>query len=98
MSLENITKHPDLWFEDGNIVLVAENTGFRVYRGLLVTHSGIFRDMFLLPQPAANPDNTFEGCSIVNLADDSAEEVAALLNIVCNGVDRCVVVVSSRRI
>ena len=63
-----------------------------------MTHSGIFRDMFMLPQPAADPDNTFEGCPIVNMADDSAEEVASLLNIVCNGVDRCVVVAASRRI
>ncbi|KAI0091055.1 hypothetical protein BDY19DRAFT_679462 [Irpex rosettiformis] len=87
MSLDDITKHPDLWYEDGTVVIVAENTGFRVYRGLLVNHSSIFHDMFLLPQPASSLNDTFEGCPVVRLADDSAEEVTILLSIICNGVD-----------
>ncbi|KAI0783929.1 hypothetical protein BC629DRAFT_1518200 [Irpex lacteus] len=43
---QNLVRHQHLWFEDGNVVLVAETTGFRVYRGLLARHSEIFHDMF----------------------------------------------------
>ncbi|KAI0784183.1 hypothetical protein C8Q75DRAFT_810256 [Abortiporus biennis] len=37
--------HKDLWFEDGSIVLQAENVIYRVYRGHLIRHSVVFRDM-----------------------------------------------------
>lgn len=81
MALESITKHPDLWFEDGNVVLIAENTGFRVYRGLLAKHSDIFRDMFSIPQPHSEAEDVLEGCPVVRLADDRAEDVATILGI-----------------
>lgn len=42
-----------LWHEDGNIVLVARNVEFRVYRGVLSKHSSVFADMFSLPQPSS---------------------------------------------
>lgn len=35
-----------LWFEDGSIVSVARDTGFRVYRELLAKRSQVFRDLF----------------------------------------------------
>ncbi|KAI0091090.1 hypothetical protein BDY19DRAFT_933662 [Irpex rosettiformis] len=79
-------KHFDLWFEDGNVVLVAENTGFRVYRGILARDSEVFRDMFLLPQPSSLPvEDTYEGCPLVRLADDNADEVAKALTILFDG-------------
>ena len=43
-----------LWWEDGNIIIEAETTRFRVYKGLLVTQSEIFRDMFLIPHPSTS--------------------------------------------
>jgi len=33
------TRHPDLWFSDGNIALVANGLYFNVHRGLLCRHS-----------------------------------------------------------
>ncbi|CDO75242.1 hypothetical protein BN946_scf184633.g1 [Trametes cinnabarina] len=41
----------ELWFEDGNLVLVAGDTEFKVYRGPLIAHSDVFKDMLSLPQP-----------------------------------------------
>ncbi|KAH9925669.1 uncharacterized protein BXZ73DRAFT_103202 [Epithele typhae] len=35
----------DLWFEDGTLVLVVENTAFRVFKGLLTLHSPVFKAM-----------------------------------------------------
>ncbi|KAF8145623.1 hypothetical protein K438DRAFT_1425906, partial [Mycena galopus ATCC 62051] len=49
----------DLWFEDGNIVIQAGNSQFRVYRGVLAKRSSVFQDMLSSPQP---PDaETIEG-------------------------------------
>ncbi|TBU38766.1 hypothetical protein BD309DRAFT_873683, partial [Dichomitus squalens] len=43
----------DFWFEDGNVIFVAGDTEFCVYKGPLSKHSAVFKDMFSLPQPAA---------------------------------------------
>ena len=44
-------RHPEFWFFDGSIVLVAERVMFRVHKAFLARHSVFFRDMFSLPQP-----------------------------------------------
>ncbi|KAJ7604133.1 hypothetical protein FB45DRAFT_851340 [Roridomyces roridus] len=77
MQVEN-TPHraPELWFEDGNIVIQAENSQFRVHRGILAACSPVFQDMLSFPQP---PDSDLvDGCPIVRLPD-SAEEVDVFL-------------------
>ncbi|KAF7329327.1 hypothetical protein MKEN_00193900 [Mycena kentingensis (nom. inval.)] len=66
---------PDLWFPDGNIVLLAGNCRFKLYKGILASRSAIFRDMLSLPapQPGMQPiedDASFEGCPVVVLHDD----------------------------
>ena len=81
MDFSNFTKHSELWFDDGNVVLVAEDTGFRVYRGLLARYSEIFRDMFRLPQPETTAAETYEGCPIVRMAEDGAEEWERVLGV-----------------
>ena len=58
MALEGINRHPDLWYGDGTVILIAESTGFRVYQGLLAKHSEVFRDMFSLPQPVTAVGDT----------------------------------------
>ncbi|KAJ7167231.1 hypothetical protein C8R43DRAFT_984555 [Mycena crocata] len=44
----------DVWFDDGTVILQAEQTLFRVYRGVLAAQSTIFRDMFSISQPDAH--------------------------------------------
>ncbi|KZV92451.1 hypothetical protein EXIGLDRAFT_768999 [Exidia glandulosa HHB12029] len=39
----------ELWFEDGNLVLQAQHTQYRVHRSLMSTRSEFFRDMLTLP-------------------------------------------------
>ncbi|KAJ7494271.1 hypothetical protein B0H11DRAFT_1802506 [Mycena galericulata] len=66
----------DLWFEDGNIVVQAENSQFRVYRGVLAARSTVFQNMLSFPQP---PElELVEGCPLVRL-HDYATEVTAFL-------------------
>jgi len=71
-----LTRAPDLWFEDGTIILQAETRLFRVYKGILSLHSSVFRDMFSFPQP--NDQSLVEGCMVV-VVHDSAEDMTEFL-------------------
>ena len=80
---QEIQKHDTLWFEDGNIVIVTGNVGFRVYRGVLARKSAVFRDLFNLPQP---PDSeVFEECPVVRLHDPAAD-MARFLGVLYDGL------------
>src|ERR1700755_1150246 len=43
-----LTKHADLWFFDGSVILQAESTLFRVHKSQLSRRSIVFSDMFAL--------------------------------------------------
>ena len=73
----------DFWFADGNIVLIAGKSGFKVHRGQLERHSEVFRDLFSIPQPPAQ--TLIEGCPWVELHDHPAE-VACLLTALYDGL------------
>ncbi|KAJ7221390.1 hypothetical protein GGX14DRAFT_353760 [Mycena pura] len=68
----------DLWFPDGNIILQAGNTQFRVYQGILAARSPIFQDMLSLRVVQPQDAELVEGCPLVHLPD-SANEVTAFL-------------------
>lgn len=91
MALNAFDKNLGLWFDDGNVVLVAEKTGFRVHRSVLARHSDVFRDMFLISQPEPPLNDEAKGCPIVPLVDDGAEDVATILGILYDGGQKCVV-------
>ncbi|KAL1672648.1 hypothetical protein EV122DRAFT_271436 [Schizophyllum commune] len=61
-----------LFFPDGNIILQAETTIFRLYNGLLASKSTVFKDMFAFPQPS-NEDRTLLGCPVVEIYDNAEE-------------------------
>ncbi|KAJ7438526.1 hypothetical protein B0H11DRAFT_1752724 [Mycena galericulata] len=61
----------ELWFEDGNIVIQAGNSQFRVYRGVLAARSSVFQDMLSFPQP--QDSELVEGCPLVRLTDSEIE-------------------------
>ena len=70
----------DVWFDDGSVVLVAQNVWFRVYRELLAMRSQVFRDLFAVPQPPNG--RLVDGCPVVQLSDTSIalkEFLSALL-------------------
>ena len=73
-------RHPRLWYDDGNIILQAERTQFKFYKGLLARHSQVFADML-----AVVPHNqealhgaSAEGCPVVELTD-AAQDVRFML-------------------
>ncbi|KAK7024049.1 BTB domain-containing protein [Favolaschia claudopus] len=66
----------ELWFEDGNLLIQAENTQYRVFRGILAARSSVFEDMQSLPQPPASEQA--ENCAFL-LLPDPAPEVTVFL-------------------
>ncbi|KAI0629687.1 hypothetical protein C8Q77DRAFT_1025903, partial [Trametes polyzona] len=67
--------HAEYYFEDGTLVVLVENTLFRLFRSTFTRHSAVFKDLFSLPtgpdgqppegQNDANP-LTFSGISAVD--------------------------------
>jgi len=76
-----LTRHPDLWYNDGSIVLNAETTLFRVHRTILSAYSTVFSDMFSNPQPP-NQD-AIDGCAVICL-HDTANDMEFLLRALIN--------------
>lgn len=70
-------RYEQLWFEDGNVIIITGNTAFRVHRGILSRHSEVFRDMFDIPQPEGDAE-TLDGAPVVHLPD-SLHDITHLL-------------------
>ncbi|KAJ7061521.1 hypothetical protein C8F01DRAFT_1057447 [Mycena amicta] len=80
MDVEQPTKTlkcvPELWFEDGNIILQAGQSQFRLFKGILAARSAVFHDMLSLPQPA--DEALVQGCAVVELHDDETDAIIFL--------------------
>ena len=75
----------DIWFSDGNIVLVARGIAFKVHRGQLQRHSEVFRDLFSIPQPSGQNQALIDGCEWVELYD-APSDVLHLLSALYDGL------------
>jgi hypothetical protein len=74
-----LTNHPTLYFEDGNVILKTGCTLFRVHRTILSKHSAVFRD--LLAQ------NTQTLCGFPSLiVDDDKDDMENLINTIYDGL------------
>lgn len=72
----------EIWFEDGNVILHAGDTQFRVHRGIIALHSRVFKGMFPIPRPEGEP--LVDGCPLVHVFDDP-EDWRNLLDVMYNG-------------
>lgn len=67
-----LIRSQDVWYDDGNVVIQAENIAFKVFRGILASNSTVFADMFSVPQPTnaafTGPD-TYDSCPLVQIYD-----------------------------
>ncbi|KAI1792058.1 hypothetical protein LXA43DRAFT_358910 [Ganoderma leucocontextum] len=69
--VNDIQRDPDLWLEDGNIVIVASSTiAFRVYKGLLGRVSAVFEDTFKFKP---DPEEKIDNCPVVHVPDSPVE-------------------------
>ncbi|KIL60794.1 hypothetical protein M378DRAFT_167772 [Amanita muscaria Koide BX008] len=57
----------EIWFDDGNLLLIAGSAMFKVHRGQLQRHSEFFNTLFSLPQ--SRDQNLLDGCLWVELYD-----------------------------
>ncbi|KAJ6499012.1 hypothetical protein C8R45DRAFT_925692 [Mycena sanguinolenta] len=75
---------PHLYFEDGNIVLSAQDSENRTrYFRLLAKHLPIFPDMFTVSRTV----DKYDGVPVVAMAGDDADELAAFLSMLYNPQD-----------
>lgn len=80
MSPDVITA-PDLWLEDGDVVLAAGNTRYKLNASHLACHSSRFRAMFMETALEMKVSGTYEdcdGCPLYTLPHE-AEEVTLML-------------------
>ncbi|KAI0669065.1 hypothetical protein C8Q78DRAFT_978671 [Trametes maxima] len=68
----------EFWLDDGSVILVARQVGFRVYRGLLASQSRVFRDVFSSSSSSAS--ETYQGCPLVHVSD-SPQDLRHLLRV-----------------
>jgi hypothetical protein len=78
-----VVRSSKFWFEDGNVVLQAEHTQFRLHRSVLSMHSPIFKDMFACSQPENGP--TVDGCPLIHLSD-TLEDVKNFVKILYRSI------------
>jgi hypothetical protein len=71
-------RHPNLYMSDGTIVLLTNDTLFRVYFGLLSMHSEVFSGMASLSEFQPPDADVYDGCPLIYLTDD-AEDLAYFL-------------------
>jgi hypothetical protein len=65
--------HPStmVWFEDGNIILEADVTRYRVHKGVLVKHSSVFHEILSIPMSL--DQELYDGVPVVRLPDFSGD-------------------------
>ncbi|KAI0720087.1 hypothetical protein C8T65DRAFT_693031 [Cerioporus squamosus] len=76
------------WSEDGNVVVVAQQTAFRVRRGVLRVsrHSETFSGLFALPRPIdGTSEEMIDGCP-ANRVTDSSHDFKHLLHALYDGL------------
>lgn len=73
---DTIVKHPDFYFPDGSVVIIVENTAFRIHKYVLARHSEIFNGMWDVPQPIMS--DMFDGCPTVKLEDSKTDFVSVM--------------------
>ena len=80
-STTNTKRDDEFWLDDGNIVIVAQQTSFRVHKSVLSRHSNFFKDLFAVPQPSGLPDCSFDNLPVVAVSDTDYD-FKALLDVI----------------
>lgn len=71
--------HETLWYEDGNVIVVAETTLFRVHQGILSSQSNVLKGLIVMAEPEeGTPQKPSDACPKITLSD-SKEDVQRLI-------------------
>lgn len=66
-----VKRHQEYWFDDGSVVVIAQNTAYKIHKSVLARHSEVFNGLFSVPQTCA--DDHVDGCPVVPIPDSSAD-------------------------
>ena len=69
-------KRSRIWFDDGSIILQAEDTQFCVHKSVILKHFPTLNNFVSSPQSQST-----DGCAIINLSD-SAKDWESLLTMI----------------
>lgn len=76
MASSSKTRVSGLYFDDGSLIIKAEDKEFKVYRSWLADKCSVFRDMTAFPQP---PSLLPAGACMEVVLHDKAEEMESFL-------------------
>ncbi|CAA7258930.1 unnamed protein product [Cyclocybe aegerita] len=83
----NSVQRSKYWFDDGNVVLRAEGTLFRVHCSMMAHQSKVFKDMFGMPQPQEQTQDVMvEDCPVITLGD-TGEDVEHILAVFYDNIN-----------
>lgn len=71
-----IIKRSHIWFDDGSIIIQAEDTQFFVHKSVILKHFPTLNDFV----PSPSPTSASDGCAVIRLSD-SAEDWENLLTV-----------------
>ncbi|TFY52892.1 hypothetical protein EVJ58_g9755 [Rhodofomes roseus] len=81
-------RNTQFWYDDGNVIIVAQNVGFRVYKGLLSKSSRVLGYMVnaaqLPPSQSRDQPESGDNCTVVHVTDTAAE-MRSLLMVLLEG-------------
>lgn len=80
----SLAKDYDLWFHDGNVVILAEQTYFRVHANVIMRWSDNFFD---LAQPISRALEEWDVPNWMVKVSDSAHEIRHLFHILYDGFE-----------
>lgn len=78
-------RHPDIWFSDGNIALVAGDFYFTVHRGVLCRHSELLSESIKKVKVEDSQPRLIDG-HIVLVLNDQPKDLARFLIALYDGV------------
>lgn len=78
-------RHPDIWFSDGNIALVAGDFYFTVHQGVLCRHSELFAELIKKIKVEDSQTRLIDG-HLVLVLNDQPKDLARFLIALYDGV------------
>lgn len=79
------SRHPDIWFSDGNIALVAGDFYFTVHQGVLCRHSELFAELIKKIKVEDSQTRLIDGLLVLML-NDQPKDLARFLIALYDGV------------
>lgn len=76
-------RHEKLWFDDGNVIVSAGGTLFRVHKSVLSFHSSFFDGLFKLPTPEDSLEHSpdyYEGIPVVRMEGDDDIDIERIID------------------